>query len=90
MWFLIVKEVGNVVLPIGWMYKVKANITFNYYFFLIIYLRDRESMSWGKGRGGEREGERISSRVPAEHRAPFRDGSQDPEIMTSGETKSQP
>ena len=49
----------------------------------------RESMR--AGGGAEQEGEGESTNRPlAKFRAPCRAGSQDPEIMTRAETKSQP
>ncbi|XP_064444042.1 sterile alpha motif domain-containing protein 12 isoform X2 [Mirounga angustirostris] len=61
-----------------------------YFFFkdVFIYFRESERHSVHRG-GGEAEGERISSRVLAEHGAPRSTPSQDPEIVTQAEIKSQ-
>lgn len=55
---------------------------------LFIYFRERAQTCQG-GWGGQREGERISRRLPARHRAQRpRVPSQDPEITTWAETQS--
>ena len=68
-------------------YQMKKDMLLKSTFFLrFIYLLERKRIQPG---GAEGEGERVSSRLPAECRAWCRARSHDPEIMTWAETKSQ-
>ena len=69
--------------------NIRNFLCFIFLKILFIYLRERERERAHEPREEQRERKIISSRLCTECRTPYEAQSQDPEIMTRAETKSQ-